>query len=272
MSNAVTSDTGGRFLAILTIIVKRVLYAAIGLGVLYFFWWLGGWLLYNDPATRSFATFGPMSAFDEVPYLIEDGTISRAINASSYRLGMGLLVAILTGVPVGILMGRSRVFKQLSNTPFQFLRMVSPLSWEPIAVIAFPTWDSAIIFLIAMAAVWPVAFATAAGLAKLDPAWFKVSRNLGAKPWHMLTQIILPAIAFDVLTGVRLAVGVAWIVIVPAEFLGVTSGLGYSIQDARENLMYEHLAVLILVIGAIGFVLDGICTALIKRYSWHRQV
>ena len=149
--------------------------------------------------------------------------------------------------------------------------MVSPLSWEPIAVIAFPTWNAAIIFLIAMAAVWPVAFATAAGLSKLDPAWFKVSKNLGAKPWHMLRHIILPAIAFDVLTGIRLAVGVAWIVIVPAEFLGVTSGLGYSIQDARENLMYEHLAVLILVIGILGFMLDGICTALIKRYSWHRQ-
>ncbi|MEK9943047.1 MAG: ABC transporter permease subunit [Gammaproteobacteria bacterium] len=135
---------------------------------------------------------------------------------------------------------------------------------------AMPTWDQAIIFLISMAAVWPVAFATSAGLAKLDPAWFKVARNLGAHWWHILRHIILPAIAFDVLTGIRLAVGVAWIIIVPAEFLGITSGLGYTIQDSRENLMYADLGVTILLVGIIGFLMDGVCLALIKRFSWHR--
>ena len=149
--------------------------------------------------------------------------------------------------------------------------MVSPLSWEPIAVIALPTWNQAIIFLISMAAVWPIAFATAAGLAKLDPAWFKVARNLGATWLDVLKEIILPAIAFDVLTGIRLALGVAWIVIVPAEFLGITSGLGYTIQDSRENLEYASLAVTILVIGVIGFLMDGICLAAIKRFSWHHK-
>ncbi|MES9897100.1 MAG: ABC transporter permease subunit, partial [Candidatus Thiodiazotropha endolucinida] len=132
------------------------------------------------------------------------------------------------------------------------------------------TWNQAIIFLIAIASVWPIAFATAAGLAKVDPAWFKVARNLGAKPWHIVTRIIIPAITFDVLTGVRLALGVAWIVLVPAEFLGVTSGLGYSIQDAREGLSYDHLMAWVLIIGAIGYILDSSCVMLIKRFSWHR--
>jgi NitT/TauT family transport system permease protein len=113
-------------------------------------------------------------------------------------------------------------------------------------------------------------FSTAAGLSKVDPAWFKVARNLGAKPWQMVTEIIVPAIAFDVLTGIRLAVGVAWIVLVPAEFLGVTSGFGYTIEDARESLEYEHLMAMLLVIGAVGYVLDSGCMALIKRYSWHK--
>ena len=79
-----------------------------------------------------------------------------------------------------------------------------------------------------------------------------------------------PKLAKQVLTGIRLAVGVAWIVIVPAEFLGITSGLGYTIQDSRENLMYDSLAVMILVIGILGFLMDGVCMALIKRFSWHR--
>ena len=86
----------------------------------------------------------------------------------------------------------------------------------------------------------------------------------------MLTQIIVPAIAFDVLTGIRLALGVAWIVLVPAEFLGVDSGLGYTIQDARETLQYDYLMAMVLIIGAIGYFLDGAIVLLIKRFSWTR--
>ncbi|MES9993700.1 MAG: ABC transporter permease [Candidatus Thiodiazotropha sp.] len=241
-----------------------------GLAILFVIWWVGIYMISSNPSTEHFADFGPIPAFKAIPMLWEEGTIQSAITSSGYRLGSGLLIAICIGVPIGILMGRSKRFRELSNSPFQLLRMISPLSWEPIAVIVFATWNQAIIFLIAIASVWPVAFATAAGLAKVDPAWFKVARNLGAKPWHIVTRIIVPAITFDVLTGIRLALGVAWIVLVPAEFLGVSSGLGYSIQDAREGLSYDHLMAWVLIIGAIGYVLDSTCVLLIKRFSWHR--
>jgi NitT/TauT family transport system permease protein len=168
-------------------------------------------------------------------------------------------------------LGRSKVFREVSNSPFQLLRMVSPLSWEPIAVIVFLSWDQAIIFLLSIASIWPVAFATAAGLAKVDPAWFKVAKNLGANPWHVLRHIIMPAITFDILTGIRSALGVAWIVLVPAEFLGVTSGLGYSIADARETLSYDHLTCMVLVIGIFGYVLDSSLAMAIKQFSWHHK-
>ncbi|OGI40061.1 MAG: nitrate ABC transporter permease [Candidatus Muproteobacteria bacterium RBG_16_62_13] len=241
-----------------------------GLAILFVFWWIGVYLVTLDPGMAHFADFGPIPAFRAIPALWEEGIVVSAILASGYRLGTGLLIAIAVGVPIGILMGRIRTFAELSNTPFQLMRMISPLSWEPIAVIVFAGWDQAIIFLVAVGAVWPVAFATAAGLAKVDPAWFKVARNLGAGPWHILTQIIVPAIAFDVITGIRLALGVAWIVLVPAEFFGVTSGLGYSIEDARESLSYDHLMAMVLIIGAIGYVLDSFFVTLIKRYCWNR--
>jgi len=241
-----------------------------GLAILFAFWWVGVYFIAINPATAQFAGFGPIPAFRAVATLWEDGMIQRAAWASGYRMGAGLLIAIAIGVPIGILMGRSRTFREVSNSPFQLLRMISPLSWEPIAVIVFAGWDQAIIFLIAVASVWPVAFATAAGVAKVDPAWFKVARNLGAKPWHILTQIVVPAITLDILTGIRLALGVAWIVLVPAEFFGVTSGLGYTIEDARETLSYDHLMAMVLVIGAIGYLLDSIFVQLIKRYNWTR--
>jgi NitT/TauT family transport system permease protein len=242
-----------------------------GLAILVALWWIGIQFIAYSPSTAQFAAFGPIPAFRAIATLWEEGLIQRAVWSSGYRLCAGLLIAIAIGVPIGIFMGRSRTFRELSNSPFQLLRMISPLSWEPIAVIVFAGWDQAIIFLIAIASVWPVTFATAAGLAKVDPAWFKVARNLGASRWHVLTQIIVPAITFDVLTGFRLALGVAWIVLVPAEFFGVTSGLGYTIEDARESLSYDSLMAIVLVIGAIGYMLDSCFVQLIKRYSWHRQ-
>ena len=241
-----------------------------GLAILFALWWLGGYMLYINPDTTNFADFGPIPTFKAFPHLWSDGTIPDAMKSSGYRLGIALLIAISAGIPIGILLGRSRRFKELSNSPFQLLRMISPLSWEPIAVIVFLSWDQAIIFLLSIASVWPVAFATAAGLAKVDPAWFKVAKNLGATRWHTLTQIILPAIAFDIVTGIRAALGVAWIVLVPAEFLGVTSGLGYSIADARETLSYDHLTAMVLTIGIIGYILDSSCAFIIKNYCWHR--
>ncbi|TNF99803.1 MAG: ABC transporter permease [Gammaproteobacteria bacterium] len=243
---------------------------AAGLAILLALWWIGGYLLYINPDTTNFADFGPGPTFKAFPHLWSDGTIPNAIQSSGYRLGIALAIAIACGIPIGILLGRVKRFRELSNSPFQLLRMVSPLSWEPIAVIVFLTWDQAIIFLLSIAAVWPVAFATAAGLAKVDPAWFKVAKNLGANRWHTLTKIILPAITFDILTGIRAAIGVAWIVLVPAEFLGVTSGLGYSIADARETLSYDHLTAMVLVIGIIGYILDSTAALAIKRFSYHR--
>jgi NitT/TauT family transport system permease protein len=251
--------------------------AAVGIG--YFFaglliliglWWLVVYMATKNPAMAHFASFGPVPAFKAIPHMWENGLIPKALQNSGYRLGMGLLLAIAIGVPIGIIMGRNKRFRELSNSPFQLMRMISPMSWEPIAVIVFAGWNSAIVFLIAIAAVWPIMFSTAAGLSKVDPAWFKVARNLGATPWQMLTEIIIPAIAFDVVTGIRLAVGVAWIVLIPAEFLGVTSGFGYTIEDARESLEYENLMAMILVIGAVGYVLDSLCMVLIKKYSWHK--
>lgn len=243
--------------------------AVLGMSILLFFWWLGGLAIASNPDTAAFADFAPGPTLAALGSLIASGTLWETIYSSLYRIGVGLFWGILIGVPVGVMMGYFLAVRQVANMPFQFLRMVSPLAWMPIAVLAFETWDAAIIFLIVMATVWPIVFGTAHGVQRIDPNWFRVARNLGADGFQMLRRVIMPAIAQDVFAGIRLAIGVAWVVLVPAEYLGVTSGLGYAINDARDVLEYDTLAAIVVVIGVIGYLLDAIAVFLIKRYSWH---
>ena len=250
---------------------QRFAYAVLGVAIFLALWWLGGYLIATDPAMSAFSDFAPLPTFLMLGRIIADGSLWGSIWPSLSRILLGLAWSVAIGVPVGIAIGRVRAIRSLTHTPFQFLRMVSPLAWMPIAVLVFATWDGAIVFLIAAAAVWPVTFATANGLRKLDPHWFKVTRNLGARPVALLRYILLPAIGQDVLTGIRLALGVAWIILVPAEYLGVTSGLGYAINDARDTFEYDRLTAVVLTIGAIGFALDGFLVYLIRRASWHDE-
>jgi len=256
-------------------IMKKVMqnggYSAIGIFSLLLAWWIGGWMIAQNPDVASFADFAPEPAFTRLVELTQNGSVIKAIIPSMERIGLGLLWAVIIGVPIGVAIGLYASLREVTHIPFQFLRMISPLAWMPIAVLAFSTWNSAIVFLISIAAIWPILFSTAQGVRRIDPLWFKVAKNLGAGGFQMLRRIILPAIGQDIFAGIRLAVGVAWIVLVPAEYLGVTSGLGYAINDARDTLEYDTLAAIVVVIGILGFFLDGICVKLIKKFSWHQQ-
>lgn len=251
--------------------IKTLALSLAGFALLLAAWWFGGWLVASNASTAAFADFAPGPTLKRLSGLIASGEIWSISWPSLSRVGQGLFWAIVIAVPLGIVTGRFAMARTLTNLPFQFLRMISPLSWMPIAILAFATWDGAIVFLIAVAAVWPILFSTAAGVRRIDPSWFKVARNLGARPLHMLTTVIFPAIAQDILIGVRLALGVAWIVLVPAEYLGVKSGLGYAINDARDTLEYDRLFAVVLVIGLIGFALDLFLQQLIRRFNWIRQ-
>ena len=245
-------------------------FGVIGMFALLAVWWVGGRLIATSDDLMAFADFAPGPALVRLQQMVASGEAVAMAVPSLVRVGLGLLWAVVIGVPVGMAVGYWARLRAFTNVPFQFLRMISPLSWMPIAVMTYDTWDGAIVFLVAVAAIWPVIFSTAAGVRRIDPAWFKVARNLGARAWHLLFTIVVPAVTQDVLNGVRLALGVAWIVLVPAEYLGVTSGLGYAINDARDTLEYDRLAATVVIIGAIGFTLDQCLQWLIGHTNWLR--
>ena len=234
--------------------VARWWLPATGLTAAVLLWWIGALLL--TQRTPIAAAFAPWPALQALVRLLGDGELTRHIVVSLQRVAVGLGLAVLIGVPLGVLTGLSKQFAQASTPLFQFLRMVSPLSWMPIAVMLLGVGDAPVYFLLAFAAVWPMLLNTAAGVAQLDPHWLLLARSLSATRRELVLRVVLPGITAHILTGVRLAIGIIWIVLVPAEMLGVSAGLGYFILDTRDRLAYDELMAAIVLIGALGFALD----------------
>ncbi|MDR3665094.1 MAG: ABC transporter permease [Mycobacterium sp.] len=196
--------------------------------------------------------------------LFSRGVLLPDTGISLWRLVIGLLIAVVIGIPAGLLVGLSSTAERATAPVIQFVRMISPLSWAPIAVAVFGIGNQPVIFLIAVAAVWPVLINTAAGVRAVDPGYLDVARSFHASRFELVTAVVLPAIRGQVQTGVRVALGIAWVVLVPAEMLGVRSGLGYQVLNARDQLAYDQVAAVILVIGALGFGLDAAARRLLR--------
>ena len=236
-----------------------------GLLTLFALWWLGVALF--GAADGLSARFSPQATLLSLGELLERRELYEHVLVSLKRVLLGLFLALLVGVPLGLLVGASRNLEAATTPAFQFLRMISPLSWMPIAVMLMGVGDQPIYLLLAFAALWPILLNTAAGVRQLDPRWLQLSRSLAATPWETLRRVILPGILGHVLTGVRLAIGILWIVLVPCEMLGVSAGLGYYILDTRDRLAYSELMAMVLLIGLLGYLLDAAARGLYRRWA-----
>lgn len=243
----------------------KLLYGVAGLAILVALWSVGTRLLVSSVPLA--ASLAPGVTFDSLYRLLSSGELNLHTLMSLQRVGVGLGLALIIGVPLGLAVGGSRVLENASSTAFQFLRMISPLSWMPVAVMVFGIGDAPIYFLLTFAAVWPIMLNTAAGVRQLDPSWLMLAKSLSATRREMVLRIVIPGILGHILTGVRLAIGVIWIILVPCEMLGVSSGLGYYILDTRDRLAYSELMAVIILIGALGFLLDDLAQRLYRHWS-----
>ena len=236
----------------------------VGLVLILLVWWLATDIF---AAERSFARrFSPTAALPALATLLSGPDLWVHIGVSLKRVLIGLAAALAVGVPLGLLVGASRLAESATTPAFQFLRMISPLSWMPIAVMIFGVGDAPIYFLLAFAAVWPILLNTAAGVRQLDRHWLLLAKSLAATKIETLTRVIIPGVLGNVLTGLRLAIGITWIVLVPCEMLGVQAGLGYFILDTRDRLAYPELMATVIAIGVIGYLLDLAARMIVQRY------
>lgn len=216
-------------------------------------------LLGASPIVRSFSPVYAVPAL--VDLLAEERTWTH-VATSLQRIAVGLGLACIVGIPAGLALGTIRWLERASEITIQFIRMISPLSWTPIAVMVLGIGNAPVYFLIFIAAVWPLIINTAAGVKACDPRWTEMARSLGATSSEVLRHVVVPAVTKHIVTGFRLALGVGWIVLVPAEMLGVRAGLGYAILDARDRMAYPELMATILLIGLIGWIIDTVARQL----------
>jgi nitrate/nitrite transport system permease protein len=201
----------------------------------------------------------------------KDGEMNQGMGRLAFyslvRVGKGYLLALLIGTPVGFMLGLSRKFHEAFDPIIQFLRPISPLAWLPLGLVIFRQSEPAAVFTIALCAMWPTVINTAVGVRSISQDYLNVGRVLRLSRFRMLTKIIVPAALPYVFTGYRLSLGLAWLVIVAAEMLTGTPGVGGFLWQEYNSLVYSHIILSVITIGAIGFLLDRLMGLVEARFK-----
>ena len=196
-----------------------------------------------------------------------DKGIGWQILYSLGRVGLGFALATLVGIPAGLILGLSSTLRKMWDPLVQVLRPVSPLAWLPLGLATFQAATPAAIFAIFITALWPILLNTATGVQQVPKAYIQVGRILRLSRRKMVTKILIPASLPHILSGLRVGLGVAWLVIVASEMLTGGIGIGYFIWDEWNNLSLEHIILAIGVIGPVGLALDRLMLAVAQKLS-----
>jgi nitrate/nitrite transport system permease protein len=246
-----------------------VLPPVFGIGLL-----VGIWALLTMNA-GSFPT--PRATFDAAVELFADPFYSKGPNDqgigwnvlySLQRVALGFGLAALAGIPLGFMIGRFAFLNRMVSPLVSLLRPVSPLAWLPIGLLVFKAANPAAIWTIFICSIWPMIINTAVGVQRVPQDYLNVARVLALSEWKVVTKILLPAVLPYMLTGVRLSVGTAWLVIVAAEMLTGGVGIGFWVWDEWNNLNVQHILVAIFVIGIVGLLLEWALIAIARRFTF----
>jgi NitT/TauT family transport system permease protein len=203
--------------------------------------------------------------------LARDGTLWEHIGASLMRVGVGFGLAVLFAIPLGLWMGRVRGAFVTLNPVFQILRPISPIAWIPIAILWFGVGNASPIYLIFIASVFPMIVQTTEGVHTIEKRFLRAAENFGVPRGKLFRQVVFPAALPQIIVGMRIGLGVAWLVVVAAEMIALHSGLGYLIIDSRNaGNRYDLVIAGMIIIGLIGLALDGIMRMLegMKLVRW----
>lgn len=197
-----------------------------------------------------------------------DQGIGWNVLASLQRVGIGFGLAAVVGIPLGFLIGRFRFLSDMLAPIISLLRPVSPLAWLPIGLLVFKAANPAAIWVIFISSVWPMIINTAVGVSRIPQDYLNVAKVLDLSEWKVFTKILFPSVLPYMMTGVRLSMGVAWLVIVAAEMLTGGVGLGFWVWDEWNNLNVEHIIIAIFIVGIVGLLLEQLLLFVARRFNY----
>ncbi len=244
---------------------KQALPSIVVIAAVVGIWWAAVWV------TKSAIFPTPWGVVTGTLELAEDGTLWEHIGASLMRVGAGFGIAVAFAIPLGLWMGWVRGAFVTLNPLFQILRPISPIAWIPIAILWFGVGNASPIYLIFIASVFPMIVQTTAGVHTIEKRYLRAAENFGVSRKKLFLQVVIPATLPDIIVGMRIGLGVAWLVVVAAEMIALRSGLGYLIIDSRNaGNRYDLVIAGMIIIGLIGLMLDGIMRLLesMKIVRW----
>lgn len=215
------------------------------------------WLVVKVTHSAIFPT--PLQVVTGTLELARDGSLWSDIGASLMRVGVGFALAAAIAVPLGLWMGWVHGAFSTLNPVFQILRPISPIAWIPMAILWFGVGNASPIFLIFMSSVFPMVVQTTAGVHTIERRYLRAADNFGVSRYTLFRRVIIPAVLPQIIVGMRIGLGVAWLVVVAAEMIALHSGLGYMIIDSRNaGNRYDLVIGGMVIIGLIGLMLDGV--------------
>lgn len=245
--------------------VERVAWPLLFSGLLLVAWWAA------VRVTHTTVFPSPARVVFGLRQLVQKGVLWKYMLDSLRRVATGYLLALASGLPAGMLLGWFPRLSSAFNPAIQICRPISPLAWMPIAVVLFGVSEAAPVFLIFLAAFFPIVVASMNGVKSVPAMYLQAGRNFGLSPAALLRRVVFPAALPQILIGLRLAFGIAWLVVVAAEMIAVDSGLGYLIIDSRNaGKRYDLVVAGMLLIGLIGLALDTLVRRLekLKAVRW----
>lgn len=258
-----------RLLAMRLFTINHILPPVLGMVVMLLIWTL---LSISTPSLPNpIATWHSAIELFSDPFYFNgpnDQGIGWNVLSSLGRVGIGFGAAALIGIPLGFIIGSFGFINKMTSPVISLLRPVSPLAWLPIGLLVFQKAEPAAIWVIFISSIWPMIINTSVGVTRIPQDYMNVARVLGLSPLKVFTKILFPAVLPYTLTGIRLAIGVAWLVIVAAEMLTGGTGIGFWVWDEWNNLVVEHLIIAILVVGIIGLLLEQMLLLLARRFDY----
>jgi nitrate/nitrite transport system permease protein len=220
---------------------------------------------------KTLAVFGDMLKnpfYDNGP---NDKGIGVQLISSIGRVFLGFALGSLVAIPLGAIMGSSKIGMRLINPIVQILRPVSPLAWFPLGLLAFKSAPSATVFVIFITSLWPTLINTAFGVASISEDHINVGKAYGFSKSKYITKILIPFALPHIITGLRLSIGVAWMVIVAGEMLSGGLGIGFFVWDSWNGGNLEKILCAILIIGVVGLLLDRVFSSLQNYLSYDKK-